>query len=295
MLAQKNRWLAEENAKHYRDIVSSNRLRLAAGDIAQSDLLRIETEGLRAQSDLDMAEAAVEQAQANLAVTLSWPDKSMQFVAQDQWPELQEIGQHLSREALTNMALSSRPDLQADKQRAAQAEKELTLANRLKYPDVTVSGGFARDPSNTVLNSYFVGVNVPIPLFYQDQGESSRAATNLNQMRLAADETELGIRNDVASSLAAWKSADKVVRRFRDELLSHASGVRDRAELAYMKGATGILDFIDAQRSYKAVMLDYFVAVTNLVNAYYDLAKSIGTEPNKDLDERKEMSLKPRP
>ena len=55
--AQKNRWLAQEIVNHYKDIVSSNRLRLQAGDIAESDFLRIEMEALRAQSDLDNAQA----------------------------------------------------------------------------------------------------------------------------------------------------------------------------------------------------------------------------------------------
>ena len=44
-----------------------------------------------------------------------------------------------------------------------------------------------------------------------------------------------------------------------------------------------MLDFIDAQRTYKSVMLDYYTASINRVNAYYDLAKSLGVEPNADL------------
>jgi outer membrane protein, heavy metal efflux system len=55
-----------------------------------------------------------------------------------------------------------------------------------------------------------------------------------------------------------------------------------------MKGATSILDFIDAQRTYKSVMLDYYTAVTNRINAYYDLAKSIGIEPNAELTQHVE-------
>jgi cobalt-zinc-cadmium efflux system outer membrane protein len=192
---------------------------------------------------------------------------------------------------LINKALSLRPDLQGDKQRADQADKDLALARRLKYPDVTVNAGYARDPSNTVLDSYFVGISLPIPLFYQYKGEEGKATVNLNQMRLAAEETELGVRSDVVNSLAAWQSADKVVQRFESELLDHARKVRDRSELAYMKGATSILDFIDAQRSYKSVMLDYYTAMTNRINAYYDLAKSLGVEPNADLTQHTENPM----
>jgi len=157
------------------------------------------------------------------------------------------------------------------------------LSQRLKYPDVTVSAGYARDPSNTILNTAFVGVSLPVPIFYQYEGETSKASVNLNQTRLQAQETEIAIRNDVVASLASYRSADKVVRRFEGEMLHQARQVRDRTELAYQKGATTILDLIDVQRNFKTITLEYYAAVINRINAYYDLAKSIGDEPNPGL------------
>jgi cobalt-zinc-cadmium efflux system outer membrane protein len=278
LLMQKNRWLSQEIVDHYQVITKANSLRLKSGDISESEFLRIKMEALRAQSDLDNAQTAVEQAQADLAVILRWPDKSLQFEAKEQWPEVRDIGQGMPKEALINKALQQRPDLQADKLRAEQADKELELARRLKYPDVTVSAGYSRDPGNTVLNTGFVGVSVPLPLFYQYKGESDKAAVNLNQSRLTAEQTELGIRSDVVSALAAWNSANKIVQRFRDGLLDDARMVRDSSELAYSKGATSVLDFIEAQRSYKSVMHDYYAAEINRANAYYDLEKSLGVE-----------------
>jgi len=282
LLAQENRWLAQEIVDHYQVITQANTLRLKSGDVSESDFLRVKMEALRAESDLDNAQAAVEQAQANLAVVLRWPDKSLQFEAKEQWPDIQEIGQRLPKEELISKALQQRPDLLADKQRAEQADKELELARRLKYPDVTVTAGYARDPSNNALNSGFVGLSVPLPLFYQYKGESDKAAVNLNQSRLAAEQTELAIRNDVVSAIATWKSADKILQRFKDGLIDDARTVRDSAELAYSKGATSVLDFIEAQRSYKNVMRDYYAAKINRTNAYYDLAKSLGIELNTD-------------
>ena len=275
---QKNSWLAQEIVDHYQVISKANNLRLKSGDISESEFLRVKMESMRAQSDLDNAQAAVELAQADLAMILRWPDKSLQFEAKEEWPEATDIGQSLSKEELISKALQQRPDLQADKQRADQADRELELARRLKYPDVTVTAGYARDPSNNALNSGFVGVSVPLPLFYQYKGESDKAAVNLNQSRLAAEQTELSIRNDVVSALATWNSANRIVERFKGGLLDDALAVRDSSELAYSKGATSVLDFIEAQRSYKNVMHDYYAAEINRANAYYDLEKSLGVE-----------------
>ncbi len=279
---QKNRWLAQEIVDHYEVISQANSLRMKKGDISESDFLRVKMEAMRGQADLDNAQAAVELAQADLAVILRWPDKSLQFEAKELWPEVNDIGQNLSKEDLISKALQQRPDLQGDKLRAEQADRQLELARRLKYPDVTVTGGYAHDPSNNALNTGFVGVSVPLPLFYQYQGEADKAAVNLSQSRLAAEQTELIIRSDVTGALATWNSVNKIVQRFRDGLLDDALAVRNSSELAYSKGATSVLDFIEAQRSYKNVMRDYYAAEINRANAYYDLEKYLGAAVDGD-------------
>ncbi len=276
--AQKYRDLTQEIVDHYQTITAANKLRLNSGDISESDFLRVKMESIRAESDLDNAQSAVTSAQADLAVVLRWPEKSLQFEAQEQWPDAKDLTLNLNKEELTNKALQERPDLQADKLRAEQADKLLDLAQRLKYPDVTVTGGYARDPSNNALDSGFVGLSVPLPVFYQYKGEADKAQVNLNQNKLKAEQTELSVRNDVISSLATWNSADKIVQRFKKELLTDALSVRNSSELAYNKGANSVLDFIEAQRSYKNIMHDYYAAEINRANAYYDLKKSLGIE-----------------
>jgi cobalt-zinc-cadmium efflux system outer membrane protein len=290
---QKNHWLAQEIVDHYQEITRANSLRFKKGDISESDYLRVKMEAMRAESDLDNAHSAMVQAQASLAQILRWPDNSLQFQAKEAWPEFADIGQALPAEDLMGKALQQRPDLQGDKLRNTQAEKLLELARRLKYPDVTVNAGYAHDPSNNNLNSFFVGLSVPVPLFYQYQGEADKAAVSLNQSKVAVEQTELSIRNDVVSAMANLNSADKIVQRFKEGLLDDARSVRESSELAYSKGATSVLDFIEAQRSYKAVMRDYYEAMINRTNAYYDFAKALGVEPDADKNSRSTVSSVP--
>ena len=276
--SQKNVWLAQEIVAHYDDISKANRLRMKGGDISESDFLRVKMEAMRAQSDLDAALSTVEQAQADLAVLLRWPAKSLQFEAKEQWPVAHDFGQMLTKEDAINKALQQRPDLEGDKLRADQADKQLELARRLKYPDVTINAGYSRDPSNNALNSGFVGVSLPLPLFYQYQGEADKARVNLSQNRLAAEQTELSIRDDVVTALAIWTSTNKIVQRFKEGLLEDALTVRNSSELSYSKGAASVLDFIEAQRTYKNIMRDYYAAEIARANAYYDLEKALGVQ-----------------
>jgi outer membrane protein, heavy metal efflux system len=178
-----------------------------------------------------------------------------------------------------NKALAQRPDLQAAKFRIDQAQRDLSLARKLHIPDVTVGIGYAHDPSNLTLDSADVGISLSLPLFYHYQGEVGKAVISLNNAQLQSQQAEQAVRADVVSALAAWQSTHALVRRFEGDILNRILKVRKAAELAYSKGATSILDFIDAERNYKAMMLDYYTALNNRTLAYVDLLASVGEEP----------------
>jgi cobalt-zinc-cadmium efflux system outer membrane protein len=278
LLAQKSAELARDNLKRYQPILRANRLRLKAGDISESDFLRIEVEALKSQSDLDNTEAELKKACSELAVLLAWPERAMNFIAQDHWPEPKDIGQSQGEEALLKKALAQRPDLQAAKLRIDQSQKELSLARKLRIPDVTVGLSYAHDPGTPFLDTAGVGISLPLPLFYRNQGEIGKAEVNLNNAELEAQKVEQDARADVVSALAVWESAETIIQRFTGAILDRVTRVRRTAELAYSKGSTGILDMIQAERDYNAAMLEYYKALANRTLAYADLLKASGEE-----------------
>lgn len=283
LLAQKNRELAQEMTGHYRHIVQNCQLRLQAGDMAESDFMRVNVEAMRAQTDLETAQTNEQKARNALARILNWPAQAGQYAAVDPPADFRPLGQDLPRQQLINLALAQRPDLSGDRQRADQAAKVLQLVGRLNYPNLTVNVGYAHDPGNTVLDTAFVGASAEVPVFYQHKGEVRQAQANLEQMRVAAAQTEAAIRNDVIAAQAAWQSANHVVDIYRGSLLQRSLAVRERIELAFAHGAVGVMALIDAQREYQAIMLAYHTAVINRINAYYDLARALGVEPDAEL------------
>jgi len=87
------------------------------------------------------------------------------------------------------------------------------------------------------------------------------------------------IRNEVVTVLAALHSAETVVSRYQTEVNQRIEKVREAVEFAYTQGATGLIDLLDAERSYKAMMLDYYAALNNKALAYADLLMAMGEEP----------------
>jgi outer membrane protein, heavy metal efflux system len=278
LLAQKNAAVASDNFERYREILRVNGIRLKAGDISATDFTRIEVESLKAQGDQDQARSALNQARADLLLLLGWPENSMEISAVEAWPSAAPNIALAGQDQLVEQALEQRPDLKAARVRIEQAGKMLTLANRLAVPDVTVSAFYQRDPGNFFTDSGGVGVSVPLPLFYRQEGEISRARVGLNSAELALKQTEQGVQTEVMKALAAWQSADAIAQRFETAVVKRIETLRKAQEIAYQKGAVGLLDLIDAERNYKAMMLDYYTALANRSNAWADLLMAYGEE-----------------
>lgn len=278
LLAQKSLAVAQDTVERYRQIVDANEARLRAGDISETDFTRIEVESLKAQGDLDRAQAGLKQARADLLVLLGWPENSLQVAAADAWPAADLAEELAKEESLVKKALDARPDLRAARVRILQAEKNLTLARRLTIPDVTLTGAYARDPGNYYANTGVVGFSVPLPLFYRQEGEIAKAGVAMNTAELNLRLAEQNVRADVAKALSAWKSADAISRRFEKLVVARIEKLRAAQEFAYQKGAVGLLDLIDAERNYKAMMLDYYTALANRSTAWADLLMALGEE-----------------
>jgi cobalt-zinc-cadmium efflux system outer membrane protein len=278
LLAQKTSTVATENYERYREILRVNAIRLKVGDIAETAFTRIEVESLKAQSDQDQAKVGLNQARAELLLLLGWPENSMNIIAVETWAQANNTITKASQEQLVTQAIERRPDLQAARIRIDQAGKILTLANRLAIPDVTVNAFYQRDPGNFFTDSGGIGFSVPLPLFYRQEGEISKARVALSTSELAVKQVEQNVRADVMKALSAWQSADAISQRFETDVVKRIEMLRKAQEIAYQKGAVGLLDLIDAERNYKAMMLDYYTALANRSNAWSDLLMAYGEE-----------------
>jgi len=278
LLAQKMVKVASDNLEHYREILTVNETRLKVGDIAETDFIRIEVESLKAQGDQDQARTALSQARAELLLLLGWPEDSIEISAVDTWPVASPEIVMVRQGELVRRALERRPDMRAARVRIAQAKKLLTLAQRQVIPDVTISAFYDQDQGNQFPRTGGVGISLPIPLFYQQKGEISQARVGVTSADLALRQAEQGVQAEVMKASASWQSAEAIARRFETSVVKRIETLRRAQGLAYQKGAVGVLDLIDAQRSYRAIMLDYYTALANRSKAWADLLMAYGEE-----------------
>ena len=279
LLAQKSLTVARENMATFDRLAEANRLRESQGDIAETELQRIEVERLKAKGELDLAEATLRTRQSDLARLLNWPERAMEYMAADAWPQIAASYQNSKAEVLLQRAIDERADLKAQDLRVQQMGKEAELARRLVAPDVNLSGGYLQDAGNLNLDSGAVLATAEVPVFYQYSGQVGQALANYNAARNQRELLKNRIRKEVVSTLAALQGTSAIVERFEGQVLQRIQKARSSVEFAYAQGASSLIDLLDAERNYKAMMLDYFVAENHRALAYADLLMAIGEEP----------------
>jgi cobalt-zinc-cadmium efflux system outer membrane protein len=98
--------------------------------------------------------------------------------------------------------------------------------------------------------------------------------TQAQETKTVAEET---VMTDVANSYEAFHTADEVVQLYESGYLKNSQDSRDISEFAYRHGAASLLDFLDAERSYRATQLAYRQALGAYMVAVEQLKETVGT------------------
>jgi cobalt-zinc-cadmium efflux system outer membrane protein len=98
--------------------------------------------------------------------------------------------------------------------------------------------------------------------------------TQAQEQQQASSDTVL---SDVANAYEAVRSNEEVVQLYTSGYLKQAQDSRDISEYAYKRGAASLLDYLDAERSYRAVELAYRQALSSYMTALEQLKEAEGT------------------
>ncbi|HEY6355186.1 MAG TPA: TolC family protein [Burkholderiaceae bacterium] len=233
--------------------------RAQAGDAAPLDATRFSLDATRAQADLSQASADVRAMRVQLARLLGVDDQVDALT-----PVPDDTDPAMPAEDLTN-AIDRRPDVVAAQARVSAAEQALALASAQRKRDVGMGVELSHYPvssTNTAGTGNTVSLSVSVPLFVQHayEGEISRAQADLNTAQELLRRVRLTAQADVARIRIEWQAAATRYRIVTEQLVPSAERVAAGAELAYRRGATGVLDVLDARRSLRAALIERITA-----------------------------------
>lgn len=171
--------------------------------------------------------------------------------------------------------ISQSPYLRQVRAASQTADAKLRLEQNLRNPGLTVKAGIEQDPD---LTSFRLGLAVPLPLWNQRQGQIAEASANINQVQAQLSDKELALNRDLESAYQRYVIAKNQLNSFETGLLSQAESVLKVAESAYRYGERGILEYLDAQRTYRLVKRDYLAARFDYVSTMLEIERLAGAE-----------------
>lgn len=273
VLAKSVLQFAKEDLANFSQEVDLNKARLAAGDLAEGDYLKLSLQKLQFEQDVSAAELALVQARATLRQLLGYQSVADNF---DVTGTLLHKKQLVTLDDLNRQALVNRPDLQAAHTTVKQANDTVSLAFGNRARDWTWSGDYTNQGGGT--NGVGAAFSMELPIHDRNQGEIARSQVAARQAVETESSTQVVVLTDVVNAYHGLKTSDEIVGLYEGGYLNQATQSRDISLYAYQRGAATILDVLDAERSYRSTQLAYRQAMATYMIAAQQVNEVVGTQ-----------------
>jgi cobalt-zinc-cadmium efflux system outer membrane protein len=271
LLAQSTLDFTRQDLESFQETLRISEARYKAGDISEGDLLKIKLQALQFQTDVSAAQLARVQSFAALRQFLGFESVPDNYAVDGQL-DYQSV--HAGLDDLKLLALRNRPDLQAAQQNVIAARSQETLAAANGKHDLGVNFNYSHVGD---INTGGFAFNIQLPLFDRNQGEIARTRFAITQSQELASETGQQVLTDVVDAFEALRTNDQIVQLYRGGYVDQAKSSRDITEYAYKHGAASLLDFLDAERTYRANQLAYRQALASYMAALEQTRQAVGT------------------
>jgi outer membrane protein, heavy metal efflux system len=270
-LAESTLELATQDLKSFQDTVDIEEARYKAGDIGENDLLKIKLQKLQFETDVSAAQLARVRGLSDLRQLLGYESIGPDYDVAGAF-DFQPVPGNL--EDFQSKALLTRPDLQAARLAVTASVSQRELQKAIAKKDVTgqISYTHLGDTNDVSLFG-----QIQMPIFDRNQGEIARTGFAITQAQEQEKLANGQVLTDVRDAFESLRSNDQIVGLYRSGYLNEAQESLEISEFAYKRGAASLLDFLDAERSERAIQLDYRQALASYLLALEQLREAVGT------------------
>jgi outer membrane protein, heavy metal efflux system len=271
LLANSNLEFAIQSLDSYQKLVASSEEKHKTGNLRKADLVRIQLQALQLRTDVKTARIAKVQALAILRQLVGYDSVPRNYDASG---ELAYQPLQLDLDGLQARALALRPDLQAARRSTTAATSQVALAQANGKQDPSLTIEWTHVNASNFAAVYF---NVPLPIFNRNQGEILRTNSALTQSRILKQAAEQQVMKDVKTAYEDLLNSEEVVKLYDDGYLQLAQESLQIMQSSYQQETVSLIDFLDAQRSYRSTELDYRQALGAYMSALERLRLAVGT------------------
>jgi cobalt-zinc-cadmium efflux system outer membrane protein len=270
-LAQASLDLANQDLKSFQSTVDISEYQYRAGGISENDYLQIKIQLVQFQEDVENALLAKAQALSDLRQQLGYESVPADYDITGPF-EYRPLA--LSLPDLQAKGVVNRPDLREAVQGVTAARSGYQLAKANGKQDVTVSLNYSHVNGISAVTGL---VSIPLPIFNRNQGEIARTGSVITQAQEQQRFVSGQVYTDVKDAWQAVQSNERVVKIYESGTLDAAKRSLDISDYAYHHGAIPLLDFLNAERNYRATQLGWRQAVAAYLAALEQLRQAIGS------------------
>ena len=252
---------ATEDMSLTKQIRDRMQIRYDVGETARFELIRAQTEFLNAQIVDESSKLRVEQARGQLR----------QVVGHNLPQDYSIVVESPKEEVLPSLAVllgelkSQSPELQKAKAEVEATESKLSFEKNSRLPRLAFKASQYNDPNFT---DRLYGLQVSIPIWDFKGGQIAEAEANASKAKNQLNAQSQNLEQQLESAYKLYEMSSYQVNILSKEVVLLAASAQRIAEVSYRYGERGMLEYLDAQRTFRAARND-------LIRARFDLASVI--------------------
>jgi outer membrane protein, heavy metal efflux system len=255
-----------------RDFQNKAEIKLAAGDVADVEVLRARVEASKAANALVVARSERRLAAARLNYLLARPKPDPLEIR----GEIKTPSVPLDADELKRRAMTSRPELKQIKSSLEKESLRKTQAYWGYLPDFDL--GISRHRISGEKKTWDFTIAMPIPLFFWQPKAGPIAEAEANLVSLKRQEAHLinTVELEVEEACLNAASAGDQIKLFEEGILGQAEEVYRVFLFRFEGGEIGGIELIEARRSLLEARKAYADALFNYDVTIAALEKSVG-------------------
>lgn len=287
-LAQADRTVAAAALDELEQVIALTQARFEAGEVAGTELRRLEVERLHFVDQVYIADLAINNARVALLGLLGAADLQQPVEAADPLipPPLVAAGGRViamaegvavPAESLRAEAIAGRPDIRAARRNRERANTEIERQRALRVPNVTAAWGYRRDFGAHAMD---FEVSMPVPFFGSlNPGGVQRAEAERRRAAALEEAAVIAVDVELQQAVNAVDISAERARYVEQDYVRNAREARDLVQASYELGETALIDFLDAQREFRVTQQVRNQALYQLRISLVELAAAVGISP----------------
>ncbi|MBB1140202.1 TolC family protein [Myroides sp. WP-1] len=261
-------------------VAQSDSIRYSLGQISKVDAIQSKLEAKSMLNDLQDADDTWENSLMEIRNIISAKRVDSVYLPMGDFSQFVRL---FALEDLIVTAQNNRADYLVAQQNQVVARKQVALARAERVIDLGLNIGVennsfvknavAPTPGNTVVKA---GISVPLKFSNRRESGLKTALYEERQAALEYDMVELELEKEITQAYRNYLTKQKQIQRFENGMLEEAKQVFEGIKYSYQRGASSLLEVLDAQRTYNETQQAYAETLFGYAESLVELEKAVG-------------------